>query len=209
MCDEKATTVEHAPARAFFPEGHRTNLITVPSCEEHNTKTSKDDEYVRNAIVTVAGGNEIAQTLVSDKAKRSFERSPALLKKTFENIICVKHEGEDTIAFELDRARFDGVMHKIACALHYRHTGGWLETETHTIMKQTVTEELEEGGTAYLFGLFEQEGLEWHGENPEVFRYQFVQMGNLPSTFNFEFYEGSNIIVAPDMTDLIDPSTLF
>lgn len=168
-----------------------------------------DDEYVRNAIVAVAGGNEIAQILVSEKAKRSFERSPGLLKQTFANMIQTTYEGEPTVAFELDRGRFDATMHKIACALHFTHTGKQLGCDTHTIMKQTVNDELSGGGAESLFKLFEQEGLEWHGENPRVFRYQFVQMGDLPSTFNFEFYEGSNIIVAPDMTNHLDLSDLF
>lgn len=50
-CNNIATSVEHVPAKCFFPKEHRKNLITVPSCEQHNNETSKDDEYVRGIIV--------------------------------------------------------------------------------------------------------------------------------------------------------------
>jgi hypothetical protein len=53
-CNEIATTKEHTPPKCFFPKkkdlpsgspDYRKNLITVPSCEKHNTGRSKDDEY--------------------------------------------------------------------------------------------------------------------------------------------------------------------
>jgi len=30
MCERTATTREHVPPKSFFPEGYRTNLVTVP-----------------------------------------------------------------------------------------------------------------------------------------------------------------------------------
>lgn len=60
-CNNIATSVEHAPAKCFFPIEHRKNLITVPSCEQHNNETSKDDEYVRGIIVASKGNNETAR----------------------------------------------------------------------------------------------------------------------------------------------------
>ena len=58
MCDNLATTIEHAPPKCIFPEKKdlpagmdlRKELITVPSCEEHNTAKSTDDEYLLNII---------------------------------------------------------------------------------------------------------------------------------------------------------------
>ncbi|MDC5072991.1 hypothetical protein NRA08_18095, partial [Acinetobacter baumannii] len=57
MCDAEATTVEHVPPKCIFPESKdlssadklldfRKQLITVPSCDDHNGKKSKDDEYL-------------------------------------------------------------------------------------------------------------------------------------------------------------------
>src|SRR5262249_38328640 len=57
MCDKPATTKDHIPPLCFFPEqkdipkgaNYRKNLITVPACDEHNSKTSMDDEYLLGA----------------------------------------------------------------------------------------------------------------------------------------------------------------
>ena len=53
MCDSYAVTVEHVPPACLFPEkkdskdiDFRKNLITVPSCEIHNSKKSDDDEFL-------------------------------------------------------------------------------------------------------------------------------------------------------------------
>ena len=54
-CQEIAETKDHIPPKCFFPkkedlpQGYldktRGNLITVPSCKQHNNGRSKDDEY--------------------------------------------------------------------------------------------------------------------------------------------------------------------
>lgn len=52
MCDAEATTVEHVPPKCIFPESKdlsstdklldfRKQLITVPSCDDHNGKNQK------------------------------------------------------------------------------------------------------------------------------------------------------------------------
>lgn len=59
MCEATATSVEHVPPRCLFPEQKdlpsgvnlRKQLITVPSCEAHNTSKSKDDEYLLYALL--------------------------------------------------------------------------------------------------------------------------------------------------------------
>jgi hypothetical protein len=60
MCERVADTREHAPPKCFFPVTLRTNLVTVPSCEEHNLDNSSDVEYVRNVLSTQHGSNAAA-----------------------------------------------------------------------------------------------------------------------------------------------------
>ncbi|MDN5882405.1 MAG: hypothetical protein L0H37_08540, partial [Nitrosospira sp.] len=67
MCDQEATTMEHAPPKCIFPEkkdlssydDYRQGLITVPSCEEHNTTKSKDDEYLLYLLAASATSSVI------------------------------------------------------------------------------------------------------------------------------------------------------
>jgi len=73
-CTAPASDREHVPAKSFFPSGMRGNLLTVPSCREHNGGYSKDVEYVRNMIVCREGLNSVGQQML-ESAKRSFDRS--------------------------------------------------------------------------------------------------------------------------------------
>ena len=58
MCDNIATSHEHVPPQCLFPKmkeidngkDYRKSLIRVPSCDEHNSKKSSDDEYLRNIL---------------------------------------------------------------------------------------------------------------------------------------------------------------
>jgi hypothetical protein len=122
-CDQPATTKEHAPPRSFFPQGHRDNLITVPSCETHNNDNSKDVEYARNVITTMYGSNAVGEQHFADKSVRSFDHTPALLQKTFSDIRPVNLQGDTVGLFTVDTARITNVMQACVCALHFRETG--------------------------------------------------------------------------------------
>ncbi len=66
MCGNPATSKEHVPPACLFPEkkdirtsAFRNNLITVPSCDLHNSKKSNDDEFLMACIAGVVGNNVI------------------------------------------------------------------------------------------------------------------------------------------------------
>ena len=121
-CAAVATTVEHCPPQSFFPEGHRKNLITVPSCSNHNNANSKDVEYTRNWITTSWGVNSAGQDLFEQKTKKSFDRSPRLLTQTFGTMRTVKFEREITGAAKCDVPRCRVVFEACVRALHYHNT---------------------------------------------------------------------------------------
>src|SRR5690606_38612967 len=92
MCDEVATSVEHVPPKCLFPEikdsgvDLRVNLITVPSCEEHNCKKSHDDEFLMVSIAGMLGNNSIGYQHYNGKIQRALRRtSYKLLEKVFLN----------------------------------------------------------------------------------------------------------------------------
>lgn len=66
MCHRDADSREHVPPKCLFPEkkdvgtsAYRNNLITVPSCELHNSNKSKDDEFLMVSIAGIIGNNSI------------------------------------------------------------------------------------------------------------------------------------------------------
>lgn len=94
MCDEAGTTREHAPPKAFFPEGYRTNLWTVRSCSKHNNANSQDVEYVFSLIVNQLYATGSAHTLSQNKAFKAFDESDGLFHAAFKNAQLALVNGE-------------------------------------------------------------------------------------------------------------------
>src|ERR1700733_2720029 len=194
MCDAAAVSREHVPPLCFFPVGHRTNLFTVPSCDEHNAANSRDVEYVRNAISTQRGTNETADKLW-ETTKRSFDNSPKLFGRTFRDIRPVIVQGEETGSFTIDRRRFRPVIKAMAYALNYRdigakHRGDW---QVFTASAHTA-DSLHHGKPdewANFRRLLESEKLTtMPTPEPEVFKYSVLHMDENQILYRFEFYGG-------------------
>lgn len=91
MCEQPATSMEHVPPRCLFPErkdipttDYRTNLITVPSCDIHNTHKSRDDEFLMVSLAGIIGNNSIGYRHKLTKVDRALRRtSNRLLDRVF------------------------------------------------------------------------------------------------------------------------------
>lgn len=121
-CERPASTIEHCPPKSFFATRQRQNLITVPSCAEHNNENSKDVEYARNAITTLWGINTTGLELFERKTKKSLERSPGLLFHSFSTMEPVMQGEHVTGIYHLDIDRLELVFGACVRAIHYRDT---------------------------------------------------------------------------------------
>src|SRR5438309_918942 len=75
-CRRPATTKDHVPPRSLFPAG--VQLITVPCCEECRKIQSKDDEYIRLALVTRLDLDDHPDIEgITDRALRALEKPEA------------------------------------------------------------------------------------------------------------------------------------
>lgn len=167
MCKNKATSVEHAPAKCFFPKKQRSQLITVPSCSFHNEKTSKDDEYVRNIFIGFAGAQDAGKQEVLATTFRSFDLSPSLKASVRSCMEQVSYQGRDFWTVRLNWERIERTMHKIACALHRSHYRTPLNVSTSTVMRAGLNIGIEkQDDTNEIFGFIERASLSWHGKNP-------------------------------------------
>jgi hypothetical protein len=72
-CGEPWTSDDHIPPLNLFPMD-RTNLITVPSCQEHNGSQSGLDEQFRNYIAAKSGGDTPETRALIEKAIRGVRR---------------------------------------------------------------------------------------------------------------------------------------
>ncbi len=81
MCDNDATSKEHVPPLCLFPEtkdtkglNFRKDLITVPSCDLHNSKKSTDDEFLMLSLSGLIKNNPVGNFHQLTKATRALKR---------------------------------------------------------------------------------------------------------------------------------------
>lgn len=194
MCEAVATTDEHAPPKCFFPDGHRKNLLKVPSCPKHNLENSKDVEYARNVICGQLGTNDVAAQVFA-VAKRSYDNSPALFAQTFRKVRTVVVDGDETGAFPIDLPRHRAVMKAIAHALYYhdngkRHDGGFGVFSPSMVHRDKMYGGLPDPADGFRRLLESGVFTPMPASNPRVFQYGVHDMGEGQLLYRFLFYEG-------------------
>jgi len=213
MCASAATSVEHVPPRCLFPEQKdlpagvdlRKQLITVPSCDIHNTAKSKDDEYLLYALIMNVPNNVTAVNHAFTKVRRAVTRNPSVFAKLSGIQLPVVVEDtlsgkvQQTVAIQVDLDRLKRSLVSIGRALRFHYFGGpWqaqVSAHPHFVLALTEPDARElnlphEQMAAAVEALVKDS--ERHGENPEVFTYQ-VAPGQPPTevVMHLRFYEGS------------------
>jgi hypothetical protein len=195
MCDSEATTKEHAPPYCFFPETHRANLVTVPSCPKHNNDNSKDVEYVRNVVVSHINTNALGRVLFQ-KALRSYQRSPKLFRQIFKKVNPIMVGGRETAVVKLNLTRFKIVMRAIANALYFRdfntpYPYWWWIYGASFVSEGQGFYGLPDNVNPPLREAFRRLAVTDKDTNqPEVFKYAIYQDDKEQTIYKMEFYEG-------------------
>lgn len=124
MCDSPETSREHDPPLCFFPEANdigrnlRRNLVTVPSCDRHNSRKSKDDEYFRSVILMMSAQySDAGRHQFFRKLLRASARTPHVHRSFFADKGTVSEEKGPVL--QIDRKRFDGYVDRLARALFF------------------------------------------------------------------------------------------
>ena len=202
MCGATATTSEHAPPKCFFPEAKdvgmdlRVNLVTVPSCDDHNSARSKDDEYAMMFVVTHYETNPLAREQFSSKCIRALKRSPGFASTVFHQPRPSRIGGRSTVAVETDRTRFDRVMEHTCRGLFFHDTERqllgdlivWSPVFRHPDLEPDSDE------LALSFNLRQiLKASPKRGRNQEVFWYQMFEEPAQLVAFRLVFYEGCSV----------------
>jgi hypothetical protein len=214
MCEEPACSREHVPPRNLFPESkdvggenHRVTLITVPSCELHNSAKSHDDEFLMVSLAGIIGNNSIGYRHKFGKVDRAIRRSSnRLLSKVFKKrkevlvVEVAENKFIDIIWGTPDLARLNKCFDHIARGLHFHHFNTPFRGRVRTVLGYLKQDD----ASAKNFNQFikrkveiELEGKQRFGENPDVFFYQVTDKDQFGLfLFRFCFYGGLNIYVA-------------
>lgn len=211
-CDALATSREHVPAKALYPElkdspggvNYRATLATVPSCDKHNTHKSRDDEFLMYILTMTEGANAVGQLQIP-KILRSLQRRPALMQRILESATpaLVKDRNTGRLAepagFRIDLERIDRAMELIAKGVYFLYRGAKLLGSPRVVMVQFARAD----------GSFSQrrwrescesvnllfDGSDPLGTQPDVF---FAQIIEPPSgvLIRLVFYGASTVVVA-------------
>ena len=189
FCESAATSTEHVPPACLFPEqkdlddgvDYRKNLLTVPSCDEHNSHKSKEDEYVQLILVHGYFNNNAGQDHFNSKIVRAMTRRPALLVALYANADPVTVDGVPTVAVTVDRERFNLALERICQGLCVKFAGErWpKEIEIHAPILLAKDEPDAGKVNSLITGLSKSiigslDGVAKHGDNPDIFWCQLL-----------------------------------
>jgi hypothetical protein len=217
MCHSEATSKEHVPPKCFFPTDRevtgkislRRNLITIPSCNEHNSEKSGDDQFLLSIITSHIENNPIAQRIFSSRVMRTLRRKPHLAPSFFRGLMPVFLGRVQTGVFFLDRPRFDKTLINMARGVYFHHYGKKILTQGYllTYSMHDITSERRDDVNRNLHQwriLSERalRNLPTYGENPKVFYYKVVENDEKNrKVFRLVFYEGVVVDVLFESTE--------
>ncbi len=224
MCEKSATTREHVPPRCLFPEisenaslgfpgkDFRKNLFIVPSCEEHNSGKSKDDEFLWYSLSFCNAINHLAVKYFLSKGKRAHKHHPGIFQRMFQRsrmTILTDEDGEYRAPkFYFEPERFALLMERVGKGLYFRHYGKKYRGAVQTHAEYAGVDVVCAGIGAELIArmkieeLFQSRerikeefsGADEYGENREVFYYSAKEInGNL--MMRLTFYEGARVLL--------------
>lgn len=218
-CNKRATTREHVPPRCLFPgrrdaDGidYRSNLITVPSCDEHNLEKSSDDEFLMLSLSSLVGNNPLAYQQTITKVTRAMRRSRGRLLRTVirnsRGMFLGQSEGPamPVLRGEADLPRLTRAFESIALGLYYHENSISFRGECVVLpVFLSYSQDNLDGGfspellkwIARLLVENDSRGLEWKGSNPAVFAYQVLpadQEGLI--AILMRFFEGADVYVS-------------
>ena len=214
MCERAATSKEHVPPKCFFPElkdapvgfDLRKNLITVPSCDLHNSAKSSDDEFFLLIVSAQHCGSYYKDAHFESKVMRAFNRSPNRFISMIEDLTpveCTGLDGEqfESAMFKVDLDRFDKVAHHLACGIYYYHFGKkWLGKSGTLTNILGVNGNISSPENRFIVSQAAKvsksfEGLPSYGDNKEIFQYQIYSRNEDAHALRLEFFEGVEIFV--------------
>lgn len=213
-CGKPKTSMEHVPPKVFFPDekysfdgqNKRQNLITVPSCDEHNSAKSELDEFLFSVITISATSNEQGQHLASKKAiNKVMVRNRYIPHSIFSSSkigLISRNRGRDfkpTLAWSVDRDKLDNCFEHIAKGIYFHH---FKKVYTRSVQidyefKRSTSKNSEKINqkSEKHYQLIKERlaDIEKHGENPDIFYYQILQDTIEVLFLQLSFYESTKV----------------
>lgn len=176
------------------------NLMTVPSCDKHNTSKSDSDEYARNLFTMSTKINEVGHNHGLDKSMRSISKSRKEIEKYFRGSTEVVDNDKITRRILIDKYKISDYFNGLAYGL-YRKTfeknyeGYWYIHLDFDIPISGKHSSLDNAQKRVAKALREIEFKNFLGENPEVFKYSYYTDARGLTIFKLVFYDGAPVFI--------------
>jgi hypothetical protein len=126
-CTHSGTTKEHVPPKSFFPKDQRNQLLTVTSCELHNTAKSSDDIYVLAQICMNASPSNRSREIFLDRVLPQLDYNGEALRKTLAAGAVPLEAG--AFEYKVDIARFDRFFDALSYGIVFKACGNTLPAD--------------------------------------------------------------------------------
>jgi hypothetical protein len=104
-CGVHANTNDHVPPRSFLEKPYPDNLKTLPSCQNCNTRFSKDEEYFLILLSKISTAPSLSARIADGGSiNRALEQSP-LLDDRLISSLKIDEKGRIQVRPEIDRVR--------------------------------------------------------------------------------------------------------
>ena len=214
-CGSPATSKEHIPPKCLFPEdkdlimyfkkSFRKNLIKIPSCDLHNSRKSKDDEYLLISLASLFGNNEIAFFHAYTKVIRTYIHNPKLVPVGKNYTLNKNNMKLPITAVEVNLVRLRKSFEGIARGLFFYEndkifSGIFTQISTLFLIKTNIDENAKYTNS-YInksLEILKNEQKNWNtqikGDNPEIFTYQFSSIDPYGTqTVYIKFFEKTEL----------------
>lgn len=130
-CLDPKKGVEHVPPKCFFPQegkkNYRNNLITVPSCDVHNSNKSTDDQYMflLLTVISTFDDDPIARNWLVDKGVATIVRRSHILTALTDDLriidgkLVYRHASKEVV-LKPDYLRVGGFLSAMARAIYFK-----------------------------------------------------------------------------------------
>lgn len=223
MCGRAATTREHVPPICLFPEmkdtngiDYRKNLITVPSCIEHNSKKSNDDEFLMTALSGIVGNNYAGFKHLHNKVFRSLIRrdydymSECVIRNSVEFTLKPKKGVNFPVLLgNVDYHRLEKCFIHIAYGLYFYEFHEVFKGSCRMLLGFVKYPEEDKNNLIKLvreLSLKDTKDCLRKGNNPEIFNYVFGppdKFGIIPLVL--KFYGGTEVFISLQKEGLPEP----
>lgn len=200
VCGKPGNSLEHVPPQCLFDEEQRKQLITVPSCDEHNLRKSGDDQYLDFVLSVALQANRLARRHFDGAPMRALQRRPYIALTMFSGLQPITLDGDETAYFTLDIDRIRRAMSAIASGMYYyltgsHYTSGWQNLSTSTISLEQLSGEIEDPWEDVKRELAKLPYREIKTHNPETFWCGVSGNHDRNIVFWFRFFEGIDFFV--------------